>query len=67
MSLLIRLLKLFHIHVLLQRLIFLIRDWRFPYEHPYGKDGGDAYIREKLTVHIFTDKNLLFRYIRVFW
>lgn len=30
------------------RLIFLIRDLGFPYELPYGKDGGEAYIREKL-------------------
>ncbi|XP_062621079.1 atlastin-1-like [Saccostrea cucullata] len=33
------------------RLIFLIRDWGVPYEYPYGKDGGSAYIAKKLKVH----------------
>lgn len=32
------------------RLIFLIRDWGFPYEYSYGKDGGEAYTREKLKI-----------------
>lgn len=32
------------------KLIFLIRDWGFPYEHTYGKDGGNAYIRKKLKI-----------------
>ncbi|XP_065933795.1 atlastin-1 [Magallana gigas] len=32
------------------RLIFLIRDWGCPYEYPYGKDGGEAYIRKKLKI-----------------
>lgn len=34
-----------------KKFIFLIRDWSFPYEHAYGKDGGNAYIRKKLKVH----------------
>lgn len=32
------------------KFIFLIRDWGFPYEHAYGKDGGNAYIRKKLKI-----------------
>lgn len=32
------------------RLIFLIRDWGCPYEYSYGKDGGEAYTREKLKI-----------------
>lgn len=29
---------------------FLIRDWQYPYEYCYGKDGGNAYIRKQLEV-----------------
>lgn len=32
------------------RLVFLIRDWGIPGQHPYGKDGGEAYIRKKLQI-----------------
>eukprot|EP00105_Crassostrea_gigas_P038520 XP_019922668.1 PREDICTED: atlastin-1 isoform X2 [Crassostrea gigas] len=32
------------------KFIFLIRDWSFPYENAYGKDGGNAYIRKKLKI-----------------
>lgn len=37
--------------IFLKKFIFLIRDWSFPYEHAYGEDGGNAYIRKKLKVH----------------
>uniref|UniRef100_K1QDH5 Atlastin-1 n=1 Tax=Magallana gigas TaxID=29159 RepID=K1QDH5_MAGGI len=33
-----------------KKFIFLIRDWSFPYENAYGKDGGNAYIRKKLKI-----------------
>lgn len=34
----------------------MIRDWGFPYEHAYGKDGGNAYIRKKLKVgHLYNN------------
>lgn len=32
------------------RLVFLIRDWGIPGQYSYGKDGGEAYIREKLQI-----------------
>lgn len=35
---------------LLQRLVFVLRDWGYPYEYPYGKDGGDAYVNTLLKV-----------------
>lgn len=47
--------SIFQYCVLLQRLIFLIRDWGFPYEYSYGKEGGEAYTREKLKVYIETE------------
>lgn len=29
----------------LQRLIFLIRDWNFPYELPFGPAGGQEHLK----------------------
>ena len=33
-----------------QKLIFLIRDWSFPYEHPYGLKGGHTLLEKKLAI-----------------
>uniref|UniRef100_A0A3Q2XBR5 Atlastin GTPase 2 n=1 Tax=Hippocampus comes TaxID=109280 RepID=A0A3Q2XBR5_HIPCM len=33
-----------------QSLMFLIRDWSFPYEHDYGLEGGDAFLSKRLQV-----------------
>ncbi|MEQ2186849.1 putative RING-H2 finger protein, partial [Goodea atripinnis] len=31
-----------------QSLMFLIRDWSFPYEHTYGLEGGNTLLRKRL-------------------
>ncbi|XP_039255111.1 atlastin-2-like isoform X1 [Styela clava] len=31
-----------------QNLLFLIRDWQYPYERAYGEKGGQDYLKEKL-------------------
>ncbi|RWS17926.1 atlastin-2-like protein [Dinothrombium tinctorium] len=33
-----------------QKLVFLIRDWSFPYEHSYGLNGGQKLLEKKLMV-----------------
>lgn len=33
------------------KFIYLIRDWASPYEYPYGKDGGDRYIKKQLEIN----------------
>jgi len=33
-----------------QKLFFLIRDWSFPYEHPYGLAGGQKLLDKKLAL-----------------
>ncbi|XP_051936593.1 atlastin-2 isoform X2 [Hippocampus zosterae] len=33
-----------------QSLMFLIRDWSFPYEHDYGPEGGRAFLTKRLQV-----------------
>uniref|UniRef100_A0A3B5R8S1 Atlastin GTPase 1 n=1 Tax=Xiphophorus maculatus TaxID=8083 RepID=A0A3B5R8S1_XIPMA len=33
-----------------QSLIFLVRDWSFPYEFPYGQDGGMKFLEKRLKV-----------------
>ncbi|CAH2327880.1 atlastin-1 isoform X1 [Pelobates cultripes] len=33
-----------------QSLIFLVRDWSFPYEFPYGSDGGSKFLEKRLKV-----------------
>lgn len=36
--------------VLSQSLIFLVRDWSFPYEFPYGQEGGMKFLEKRLKV-----------------
>ncbi|XP_068088400.1 atlastin-2 isoform X1 [Hyperolius riggenbachi] len=33
-----------------QTLMFLIRDWSYPYEHPYGLEGGHLFLEKRLQV-----------------
>ncbi|XP_048863182.1 atlastin-2 isoform X2 [Brienomyrus brachyistius] len=33
-----------------QTLMFLIRDWSYPYEHPYGLEGGRRFLEKRLQV-----------------
>lgn len=33
-----------------QKLVFLIRDWSFPYDHSYGFEGGAELLEEKLRI-----------------
>ncbi|XP_042282462.1 atlastin-2-like isoform X1 [Thunnus maccoyii] len=33
-----------------QTLMFLIRDWSYPYEHPYGLEGGRSFLEKRLQV-----------------
>ncbi|KAK5926057.1 hypothetical protein CgunFtcFv8_021660 [Champsocephalus gunnari] len=33
-----------------QSLMFLIRDWSYPYEHPYGLEGGRSFLEKRLQV-----------------
>ncbi|XP_004925716.1 atlastin [Bombyx mori] len=34
-----------------QRLQFLVRDWSFPYDHPYGALGGQQLLKKRLQIH----------------
>ncbi|KAI3362761.1 hypothetical protein L3Q82_001814 [Scortum barcoo] len=34
----------------LQSLMFLIRDWSYPYEHDYGLEGGNCFLEKRLQV-----------------
>ncbi|KAI4540452.1 hypothetical protein MG293_009493 [Ovis ammon polii] len=36
----------------LQSLIFLVRDWSFPYEFSYGSDGGSKFLEKRLKAYI---------------
>lgn len=36
---------------LLQTLMFLIRDWSYPYEHAYGLEGGRKFLEKRLQVN----------------
>lgn len=31
-------------------MIFLVRDWSFPYEFPYGQEGGIKFLEKRLKV-----------------
>ncbi|KAM3931538.1 atlastin-2 isoform 1-T1 [Leptodactylus fuscus] len=34
-----------------QTLMFLVRDWSYPYEHPYGSDGGKLFLEKRLQIN----------------
>jgi atlastin len=34
-----------------QKLMFLVRDWSFPYEADYGMSGGEKILRKRLEIH----------------
>lgn len=36
--------------VFFQSMIFLVRDWSFPYEFPYGQEGGMKFLEKRLKV-----------------
>lgn len=36
-----------------QTLMFLIRDWSYPYEHDYGLEGGNSFLDKRLQVRNF--------------
>merc|ERR1719191_728235 len=33
-----------------QKLQYLVRDWQFPYEYPYGAEGGEAVLGKQIQV-----------------
>ena len=37
---------------IVQSLYFLVRDWSFPYDHEYGKEGGRTYLEKVLKVRM---------------
>lgn len=43
-----------------QTLMFLVRDWSFPYEYNYGLQGGLSFLEKRLQV-----SNLLRNYLKV--
>ncbi|XP_066481505.1 atlastin-2 isoform X1 [Tiliqua scincoides] len=41
-----------------QTLMFLIRDWSYPYEHPYGLMGGKQFLEKRLQVKLHQHEEL---------
>ncbi|XP_034966937.1 atlastin-2 isoform X1 [Zootoca vivipara] len=41
-----------------QTLMFLIRDWSYPYEHPYGLAGGKQFLEKRLQVKVHQHEEL---------
>ncbi|XP_062826597.1 atlastin-2 isoform X3 [Anolis carolinensis] len=41
-----------------QTLMFLIRDWSYPYEHPYGLEGGQQFLEKRLQVKLHQHEEL---------
>ncbi|XP_070590773.1 atlastin-2 isoform X2 [Erythrolamprus reginae] len=41
-----------------QTLMFLIRDWSYPYEHPYGLKGGKQFLEKRLQVKLHQHEEL---------
>ncbi|XP_060104670.1 atlastin-2 isoform X1 [Heteronotia binoei] len=41
-----------------QTLMFLIRDWSYPYEHPYGLEGGKQFLEKRLQVKLHQHEEL---------
>ncbi|XP_051900992.1 atlastin-2-like [Pristis pectinata] len=48
-----------------QTLMFLVRDWSFPYEYPYGLEGGNNFLERRLQVkaHQHEELQLVRRHI----
>lgn len=46
-----------------QSLMFLIRDWSYPYEHNYGLKGGNNFLEKRLQVRIFSSFFIPCRYV----
>uniref|UniRef100_UPI00398E65FB atlastin-2-like isoform X2 n=1 Tax=Pristiophorus japonicus TaxID=55135 RepID=UPI00398E65FB len=49
-----------------QTLLFLVRDWSFPYEFPYGLEGGNHFLEKRLQVkaHQHEELQLVRKHIR---
>ncbi|XP_072101801.1 atlastin-3-like isoform X2 [Mobula birostris] len=49
-----------------QTLVFLVRDWSFPYEYPYGLEGGTSFLERRLQVkpHQHEELQLVRKHIR---
>lgn len=41
----------------------MIRDWGSSYEYPYGKDGGNRYIKKQLEVDFIYHESINYVYI----
>ncbi|XP_061481593.1 atlastin-2 isoform X2 [Rhineura floridana] len=41
-----------------QTLMFLIRDWSYPYEHPYGLEGGKQFLDKRLQIKLHQHEEL---------
>ncbi|XP_052007009.1 atlastin-2-like [Xyrauchen texanus] len=41
-----------------QKLLFLIRDWCYPYEHKYGLEGGNRFLERRLQVKQYQHEEL---------
>lgn len=37
-----------------QILEFLVRDWPYPYDYPFGKEGGNQLLQQRLEVTTLT-------------
>ena len=45
--------------------MFLVRDWSYPYEHSYGKEGGQEYLDKILKVSSYM--HLLYMHLASAW
>lgn len=36
-----------------QTLEFLVRDWPYPYDYPFGAEGGSTFLQQKLEVSFY--------------
>ena len=41
-----------------QKLLFLVRDWSFPYEADYGLKGGESLLAKRLEVCLIHIQNI---------
>ncbi|XP_054583850.1 atlastin-2 isoform X4 [Eptesicus fuscus] len=49
-----------------QTLMFLIRDWSYPYEHSYGLEGGKQFLEKRLQVKQNQHEELQNAYIKIY-